>query len=130
MAPGLPEMLLWKSATLVGFFLLHYAPLYKKHLQKLVASWQSGKLHVSTDAQQFRSDLNFLARSVFYISHYLSCSCKTGGNMSSISKSPDIRIFNTGPRFDIQASAGAWKKLLQLKIGCTLGRASASSAFR
>ncbi|CAL5218387.1 g58 [Coccomyxa viridis] len=53
-APGLPEMLLWKSATLVGFFLLHYAPLYKKHLQKLVAGWQSGKLHVSTDAQQFR----------------------------------------------------------------------------
>ena len=55
-APGLPEMLLWKSATLVGFFLLHYAPLYRKHLQKLVSSWQSGKLHVSMDAQQFRSD--------------------------------------------------------------------------
>ena len=55
-APGLPEMLLWKSATLVGFFLLHYAPLYRKHLQRLVSSWQSGKLHVSMDAQQFRSD--------------------------------------------------------------------------
>ena len=55
--PGLPEMLLWKSATLVGFFLLHYAPLYKKHLQKLVASWQLGKLHVSMDGRHFRSDL-------------------------------------------------------------------------
>lgn len=53
--PGLPEMLLWKSATLVGFFLLHYATLYKKHLQKLVASWQSGKLHISMDGRQFRS---------------------------------------------------------------------------
>ena len=40
----------------MGFFLLHYAPLYKKHLHKLVSSWQSGKLHISMDAQCFRSD--------------------------------------------------------------------------
>lgn len=53
-APGLPELLLWKSATVVGFFLLHYAPMYKKHLARLVDLWQSGRLHISIDARSFR----------------------------------------------------------------------------
>ncbi|CAK0737375.1 hypothetical protein CVIRNUC_000902 [Coccomyxa viridis] len=53
-APGLPELLLWKSATVVGFFLLHYAHLYKSHLQRLVAAWQSGRLHVAMDGHGFR----------------------------------------------------------------------------
>ena len=61
MAPGLPEMLLWKSATVVGFFLLHYAHLYKKHLQRLVSAWQSQKLHVSMDPRQFRSAFDALS---------------------------------------------------------------------
>ena len=53
-APGLPELLLWRSATVSGFFLLHYAALYRKHLQKLVTAWQAGKLHVALDSAQFR----------------------------------------------------------------------------
>jgi hypothetical protein len=53
-APGLPELLLWRSATVSGFFLLHYAALYRKHLQKLVAAWRSGKLHVALDSGKFR----------------------------------------------------------------------------
>lgn len=50
----MPELLLWRSATVSGFFLLHYAALYRKHLQKLVAAWQAGKLHVALDSEQFR----------------------------------------------------------------------------
>jgi len=53
-AEGLPELLLWRSATIVGFFLLHYTSLYKEHLQKLVAAWQAGKLHVALDSGRFR----------------------------------------------------------------------------
>ena len=53
-APGLPELLLWRSATVAGFFLLHYAAMYKKHLQKLVAAWCAGKLHVALDSGKFR----------------------------------------------------------------------------
>ena len=39
---------------MVGFFLLHYAHLYKSHLHRLVAAWQSGRLHVSMDGHDFR----------------------------------------------------------------------------
>ena len=53
-APGLPELLLWRSASVAGFFLLHYAALYKKHLARLVSAWQAGKLHVALDSQRFR----------------------------------------------------------------------------
>ena len=64
-APGLPEILLWKSATVVGFFLLHYAHLYKKHLQRLVSAWQSQKLHVCMDPRQFRSAFDNLTLSLW-----------------------------------------------------------------
>ena len=43
---GLAEKLLWKSATLHGFFLLHYAPLWHRHLRKLCALLDSGALRV------------------------------------------------------------------------------------
>ena len=43
---GLAEKLLWKSATLHGFFLLHYAPLWRRHLRKLCALLDSGALRV------------------------------------------------------------------------------------
>lgn len=33
--PGIPEKLLWKSASLVGFFLLRYAAHFKAHLAQL-----------------------------------------------------------------------------------------------
>eukprot|EP00887_Chlorella_sp_A99_P002267 scaffold10.g2267.t1 len=41
---GLPEKLLWKSAAVVGFFLNHYTHLWKRHLQKLAALVEAGKL--------------------------------------------------------------------------------------
>ncbi len=53
-APGLPELLLWRSASVAGFFLLHYAAQYKKHLARLVGAWQAGKLHVALDSHDFR----------------------------------------------------------------------------
>ena len=53
-APGLPELLLWRGASVAGFFLLHYAAQYRQHLQKLVAAWQAGRLHVALDSQRFR----------------------------------------------------------------------------
>jgi hypothetical protein len=53
-APGLPELLLWRSATVVGFFLLHYTQHYKAHLRRLVSAWQSGKLHVAMDPSSYK----------------------------------------------------------------------------
>jgi len=37
-----------------GFFLLHYAHLYRRHLQRLVAAWRAGRLHVALDPAPFR----------------------------------------------------------------------------
>ena len=53
-APGLPELLLWRSATISGFFLLQYASLYRQHLRRLVSAWRAGKLHVALDSHGFR----------------------------------------------------------------------------
>lgn len=44
--PGLAEKLLWKSATLQGFFLLHYASHWRRHLKKLAGLFQGGQLRV------------------------------------------------------------------------------------
>ena len=44
---GLPEKLLWKSATVCGFFLNHYTALWKRHLARLTEIWEAGKLQVS-----------------------------------------------------------------------------------
>lgn len=79
--PGLTEKLLWKSASLTGeerrgeirpcrgggqhyiytldpplvagFFLLHYAQLFSRHLNKLVAMVDAGLLRVSLDSRRF-----------------------------------------------------------------------------
>ena len=80
MYPGLSEKLLWKSASLngeerrgahfcqgrgpnplsahpllvpAGFFLLHYAQHFSRHLKKLVALVDAGKLRVSVDSRRF-----------------------------------------------------------------------------
>jgi len=50
---GLPEKLLWKSATLAGFFLPEYAHLYKPHLQRLTRLLEDGQLVVQLDPKQF-----------------------------------------------------------------------------
>ncbi len=41
------ERLLWKSASVLGFFLPKYAKEFPSHLQKLVNLKDSGKLQVS-----------------------------------------------------------------------------------
>ena len=51
---GLPEMLLYKSASLNGFFLIHYAHLFKKHLAQLTRAMMQGSLKVNMDSAQFR----------------------------------------------------------------------------
>lgn len=44
--PGIAEKLLWKSATLQGFFLLHYARDWGRHLARLAGLVAAGKLRV------------------------------------------------------------------------------------
>ncbi|KAA6421915.1 MAG: zinc-binding alcohol dehydrogenase domain-containing 2-like [Trebouxia sp. A1-2] len=51
---GVPEMLLYKSASLNGFFLIHYAHLFKKHLGQLASSMMQGQLKVNMDSAVFR----------------------------------------------------------------------------
>jgi len=50
---GVPEMLLYKSASLNGFFLIHYAHLFKKHLGRLANSMMQGQLKVNMDSAEF-----------------------------------------------------------------------------
>lgn len=51
---GLPEMLLYKSASLNGFFLVHYAHLFKQHLGQLSRAMLQGQLKVNMDPTHFR----------------------------------------------------------------------------
>ncbi|GAX83190.1 hypothetical protein CEUSTIGMA_g10616.t1 [Chlamydomonas eustigma] len=51
--PGMCERLLWKSAAVIGFFLLRYAQHFKSHLSKLVQLMDSGKLQVEIDPRKF-----------------------------------------------------------------------------
>ena len=45
------SLLCWLHA---GFFLLHYMHAYRKHLQRLVGAWRSGRLHVTLDPTPFK----------------------------------------------------------------------------
>ena len=51
--PGLAEKLLWKGATLQGFFLPQHAALFRQHLQRLTRLAASGKLEVPVDEASF-----------------------------------------------------------------------------
>ncbi|MEW5301521.1 MAG: hypothetical protein WDW36_004378 [Sanguina aurantia] len=51
-SPGLPEKLLWKSASVSGFFLLRHAGLFKTHLARLMRLVSGGKLTVLLDASE------------------------------------------------------------------------------
>ena len=50
---GLPEKLLTKSAALVGFFLPMYAAHFKRHLARLTAAAEAGRLRVAVDSERF-----------------------------------------------------------------------------
>lgn len=50
---GLPEKLLAKSTALLGFFLPMYASHFKRHLGKLLAALEAGKLQVALDPGNF-----------------------------------------------------------------------------
>ncbi len=50
---GLCEKLLWKSASVCGFFLLAYANLYRPHLARLAALLQQGRLVAAVDGRRF-----------------------------------------------------------------------------
>ena len=50
---GLPEKLLVKSASLLGFFLPMYAIHFKRHLAQLLEGYEAGKLHVEMDPSKF-----------------------------------------------------------------------------
>ncbi|KAG0624469.1 hypothetical protein M758_3G250400 [Ceratodon purpureus] len=51
--PGLCEQLLWKSQTISGFFLVHYAKMYQEHIGKLYNLYSSGKLKILIDPKKF-----------------------------------------------------------------------------
>ena len=51
--PGLPEKLLWKSASLRGFFLPQYAAHFKRHLTGLFRLMQKGQLRGEIDPTRF-----------------------------------------------------------------------------
>lgn len=51
--PGLCEKLLWKSASLVGFFLLQHRSRYGPHLSRLAGLRLAGRLHVALDPAAF-----------------------------------------------------------------------------
>lgn len=50
---GLPDKLLARSATVVGFFLIQYRHRFRAHLRRLVRAWEAGELHVSMDTRRF-----------------------------------------------------------------------------
>ena len=50
---GVNELLLFKSAIVQGFFLLHYARHFKRHLNKLSHLSRTGQLKVALDSQEF-----------------------------------------------------------------------------
>ncbi|KAG1673072.1 hypothetical protein FOA52_013141 [Chlamydomonas sp. UWO 241] len=51
--PGTNERLLWKSASVTGFFLLRFASHFRSHLTRLLELVDSGKLKVSIDPSAF-----------------------------------------------------------------------------
>ncbi len=51
---GLPEALLWKGATLTGFFLLHHMAAMPRHLTRLMSAWRNGSLQVAMDPTPFQ----------------------------------------------------------------------------
>jgi len=50
---GINEMLLFKSASVEGFFLLHFARKFKQHLRKLTHLSRSGQLKIALDPVPF-----------------------------------------------------------------------------
>ena len=52
---GVNEMLLFKGASVQGFFLPQYARLFPYHMRKLFAMLKAGQLHVAIDATPFVS---------------------------------------------------------------------------
>ncbi|EFJ16715.1 hypothetical protein SELMODRAFT_179322 [Selaginella moellendorffii] len=51
--PGLCEKLLWKSQTIVGFYLMHHNKLWKEHVAKLHSLHSRGKLKIAVDPTPF-----------------------------------------------------------------------------
>jgi NADPH-dependent curcumin reductase CurA len=49
----LADKLLWRSASVVGFFLPHYAGLFREHLARLCALHAAGQLSLSVDPSVF-----------------------------------------------------------------------------
>ena len=52
---GVNEMLLFKGASVQGFFLVQHARLFPYHMRKLFAMLKAGQLHVAIDATPFVS---------------------------------------------------------------------------
>lgn len=50
---GVNEQLLWKSASVEGFFLLHYLAKFKPHLNKLTTLLRQGRIQVALDPTPF-----------------------------------------------------------------------------
>jgi NADPH:quinone reductase-like Zn-dependent oxidoreductase len=63
---GLPEKLLWKSASVRGFFLPQYAKHFRRHLAGLFELVRSGKMRVEIDPTPFKG-LEAVPRAVAHL---------------------------------------------------------------
>jgi NADPH:quinone reductase-like Zn-dependent oxidoreductase/short-subunit dehydrogenase len=63
---GLPEKLLWKSASVRGFFLPQYARHFRRHLAGLFELVRSGKMRVEIDPSPFKG-LEDVSRAVAHL---------------------------------------------------------------
>jgi len=50
---GIPEKLLAKNQSLIGFFLMNHARHFKRHFTKLISLCKQNKLHVALDTEAF-----------------------------------------------------------------------------
>ena len=66
MHAGVNEKLLWKGASVEGFFLLHHAKRFQGALTQLAALTRSRQLKVAVDPVEFRS-LEDVARAVAHL---------------------------------------------------------------
>lgn len=64
--PGLCEKLLWKSQSVVGFFLNHHVSKWRASLEKLYGLYDKGKLQIAVDPTPF-SGLGAVADAVDYL---------------------------------------------------------------
>ncbi|GBG84169.1 hypothetical protein CBR_g38143 [Chara braunii] len=87
---GLPERLLFKSQSLVGFFLPYYDSYFRSHIAKLHQLYSKGLLKVAIDPTQFNG-VERVADAIEYLHSGKSIGKVVVGFASSESSAPSLR---------------------------------------